>query len=439
MKTIFLFAALFVYSLQVNAFIHTYMFIKPDYGMGGELAVYTCTQNPVTYSITYNGAPLSFSSFPLAMQSGLNTLDFTATDQTNGSIYHFVALINFTAMTPSISYSILPSVEPLSVIETFIPPTMICDGTVDLVMSGGYPPVNLNWIQPTGTFGNPVLNACPGVYEYSIADNYGFCNPGTPLTRTIQLDPFFCTIAASDASCPGVCDADASLIPITGANPIMMSVIFDQNNSSINDPFTLTGLCGNTGLVGNIYHASGQQAFCFATIVEPVALSFTIDTTSTSAPGISDGAASVTVTSGGTPYTYQWSGPNGFDASGMASISALEAGSYTLSIGFNNGQCDSVYTFDILSSGVNGLDEMNGNALQLFPVPTKDVLYLKSALTGILEFDIYDASGRLLKNQKMDVNTGNIEINVLDLTEGHYTLHLYSNEGISQQSFVIVR
>lgn len=438
MKTILFFIALFLSSLQVNAFIHTYMFIRPDYGMGGELAVYTCAQNPVTYSITYNGAPLSFSSFPLSMQSGIATLDFTATDQTNGSIYHFVAQINFDGMAPGISYTTMPGVEPLSVIETFLPPTMVCDGQVNLLISGGYPPVNLNWIQPTGTVGNPVLNACPGVYEYSISDNYGFCGPGTPLTRIIQLDPFFCTIAVTDASCPGVCDADASLIPIVGSNPINMSVIFDQNDSNINDPVMLSGLCGNTGLVGMLYHASGQQVLCFGTIVEPIALSFTLDTTSTSLPGTADGAASVTVNTGAAPYTYQWSGPNGFDASGSNSISGLEAGSYTLTVGFNNG-CDSVYTFDILSSGVNALNDLNKASAHLYPVPANDALFVESAWSDALEYVIYDASGRLIRSYKPENSKGVIEINVHDLNKGHYVLLLSSNEGVSRYSFVIMR
>jgi len=73
------------------------------------------------------------------------------------------------------------------------------------------------------------------------------------------------------------------------------------------------------------------------TITQPDPLSITTDdVTHVSCSGGNDGAISISVTGGTTPYSYAWTGPGGFTAS-TQDISGLVAGNYSLSLTDANG------------------------------------------------------------------------------------------------------
>ena len=57
--------------------------------------------------------------------------------------------------------------------------------------------------------------------------------------------------------------------------------------------------------------------------------------------GSSDGSILITVAGGVTPYTYNWTGPNGF-TSANEDITSLEAGTYDLTVTDNNSNTDNI-------------------------------------------------------------------------------------------------
>lgn len=119
---------------------------------------------------------------------------------------------------------------------------------------------------------------------------------------------------SNDANCAGVCDGNASATVSGGTAPFS----YYWNSSPAQNTAAATGLCAGSYTV-SIQDAIGCTSTDQVTVGEPVAI--TTSTTSTEAQcGVADGTASVTASSGLSPYTYNWS--NGQSGSTANNLSA---------------------------------------------------------------------------------------------------------------------
>ncbi|PHR46820.1 MAG: hypothetical protein COA32_10085 [Fluviicola sp.] len=240
--------------LQVNAqqFVDTYIHIRPDYSGGsGELLVLDCEDPNATVvkTVTFDGSALPSMQATGITASGPKVLHYEATDGVN--TYEFEAEINFDPMNPSISYTIMPSTEPMSVIETFTSSSQACDGNIELIVSGGNLPLSFSWYNngtPIAGTSNQtqINNLCPGAYGYEFSDNSTFCSSGNGIMFNVDISLLDCIVDASDVSCFGMCDATANLI-ITGQGTggIIMSEL--SNDFGDSDPMEdSTGKCDIT-------------------------------------------------------------------------------------------------------------------------------------------------------------------------------------------------
>lgn len=351
--------------LQINAqqFVDTYIHIRPDYSGGsGELLVMDC-EDPnatVTKTVTFDGSPLTGMQATGITASGVKVLHYLASD---GNVtYEFEAEINFDPMNPGINYTIMPTVEPMSVIETVQSSSPACDGEIELIVSGGNQPLNFSWFNNgnpiSGTSGQTTIsNLCAGSYGYQFGDNSSFCT-GSGMMFNVTVESLECLVNTVNVSCFGMCDGTADLVVTSqGLGGITMTNL--ANDFGDNVPQSLTNQCpGN--LVGIVSDATGAMAQCFAAINEPDLINFNLTTTDLTSPGANDGTADVNITQGNTPYTYDWSGPNSYSSSGSNQITGLEDGSYTLTMTYNSGQCDTTTTFEIydaLQLVINSVDD----------------------------------------------------------------------------------
>lgn len=341
------------------AFMHAYIHVKPAYdGCSAELDINTCNENPFVETITFNGNNYTLADFPLQnLCNSVQTLHFTATDGSNN--YEFEVDINFDPMSASLNYLITPTVEPHSIIETYTFSNPSCTGEINLITSGGYTPNTFEWYQagnpmPGNSGMNQINGLCPDTYEYIAGDSYTHCT-GSGMLRSVDIEVFECLVTTNPISCYDECDGEAELVIMGSQNMVYTNL---THSSGASDPFMLTDLCEGM-LTGEAMHMTGAMAQCNMNLPAPDEIEFDLEVNDITGNGLDDGDASVNVTVGNGPFTYDWTSTNGFNETGSSSVNDLAEGEYELLITYNNGNCDTLITFIIVEPAQLVIDITN--------------------------------------------------------------------------------
>lgn len=185
-----------------------------------------------------------------------------------------------------------------------------CTGTATVVPAGGFPPYLVNWYNSItgsliGQTGNSASNLCPGDYHAVITDANG-CNFQTATVTVIEPTELTWTINSNDASCFGVCDGDADIIPL-GGTPAYTYNWLDITGTPIvggTNPNVVNLCAGNytVNLTDANGCSSGPQPVIINGFPQITANVFSNNATC----GINDGNATVFAAGGNPPFTYQW-------------------------------------------------------------------------------------------------------------------------------------
>ena len=92
---------------------------------------------------------------------------------------------------------------------------------------------------------------------------------------------------------------------------------------------------------------------------------------------------------------------------------------------------------------ITGIDNQNKDfVFDLYPVPADNVINLKLSVINSqkISYFVYDALGRLLKEQKLDEFNGDIleQIDISAFESGLYYLRLQNNKGYSESKKFII-
>ncbi|MFH2094237.1 MAG: gliding motility-associated C-terminal domain-containing protein, partial [Bacteroidota bacterium] len=206
----------------------------------------------------------------------------------------------------------------------------LCDGTVQVSATGGYPfvpPPDYVYSWSTGdTIVDNLTGLCVGLYYVTVYDD-SLCSDADTFSID-DADILAATFLVTNMSCNGVCDGELIVHPTGGTPPIVSIVWYDNTTDTI-----VTGLCAGYYPV-TITDSNGCVVTDSAEVIEPpqIVIAFFEDT-SISCFGTCDGAISV-IPSGGTPpyASYVWTG--GLTDS---TISSLCAGDYYVTVTDANG------------------------------------------------------------------------------------------------------
>ncbi|MBI3509535.1 MAG: gliding motility-associated C-terminal domain-containing protein [Bacteroidetes bacterium] len=211
-----------------------------------------------------------------------------------------------------------------------------CDGTANVTPIGGTIPYTYLW-NPGGQTVNSLSNMCGGNYFLQVTDANG-CIRFSPVTITtppaIVPNPF-----VANASCTGICDGSISLAPTggTGAYTYLWSP-GGQITSNI------SALC-----VGNYSCVITDANGCTDTSASVVNPWNTLTAAITSSnPGCNtscNGTATVNITSGTAPFTFQWSDPI---AQTTQTATGLCAGTYSVIVN-DAGGCSNTLTVTLVA------------------------------------------------------------------------------------------
>lgn len=295
------------------------------------------------------------------------------------------------------------------------------DGSASIIATGGSGDYSITWnTLPTQT-GSTATGLAPGMYTATIADANGCAQtlelpvyvggPVEPLaiTWTAQTYP-----GGAHVSCPGTSDGNINL-SVTGGTPDYQ-FHWQDGLGNISSTEDLTNIPAGEY---QLHIADGHGCLLDSTIIlnAPAGLSATATIQSATCHGANSGTIDLTPAGGAAPYSYQWTGPNGFTA-GTQDLGGLYAGVYHATITDING-CVLQQPFDVSEPGMFTFDatveqvscaSSNDGAIQLTAAGgTAPYQYAWTGPTG------YTA------------NTANIQ----DLAAGSYHLTLTDDNGCS--------
>lgn len=224
--------------------------------------------------------------------------------------------------------------------ETHVSCNGNCDASMQVIPSGGVAPYTYSW--DTGETNDLVSNLCPTSKLVDVTDDNGCI-----ITLSGQVsEPNTLTATITDStniSCFEACDGTATVTPAGGTAPY--SFLWDTNSLGIQQTTYISSyLCaGNFDVL--VSDVNGCQTLAEVTLVEPTELLASHSTQAASCNNVSDGAADFSITGGSGGYSFNWSGPDGFQSS-TEDITSVENGTYVIQAMDQNG-CEVEATVNI--------------------------------------------------------------------------------------------
>lgn len=320
-----------------------------------------CSDNPFTITPINSGSEIvpagttyTWSNPTISPSGSITGASAQSTPQTDIS----QTLINTTTSPATVTYMVSPlsgvcTGVNFSIVVTVNPAispnvtstNSLCfganNGAIQTNITGGIPfgsgaAYLISWTGPNGfTSSAPnISNLAPGDYNLSIEDAGG-CPINENYTITEPADILILTDLEKHITCFN--DANGEIkITVSGGT---LNYTYDWTKNGI--PFANTEDLSN--LSPGIYSVTvsdanncGPKTATF-TITEPPILAVNlVNQTNILCFGQATGAINTTIVGGTVPYTYAWSGPNGF-ANSNQNLTALFAGTYYLIVTDNSG------------------------------------------------------------------------------------------------------
>jgi gliding motility-associated-like protein len=274
------------------------------------------------YTYQWNTSPVQTDATATGLDIGTFTVEVT---DANGC-------------TTSANVTISDSSEPiLALVEDYSHVSCFGtnDGFINLTLSGASNSFTVTWNTNPPVTGPLITGLSPGLYQAEIIDNNG-CDTPKYISFGIlgPTAPLDVTLAATNASCHNTFNGSVDLT-IIGGNAPYSQTWYDPVSGQSTNIQDLSGLDPGTYLL-SVVDAFGCGIDTSVVITAPAPLA--VQTTISSASCAPGSLASITAAvSGGTaPYTYAWTGPDGYSAN-TPTTEDLSSGNYDLTVTDQNG------------------------------------------------------------------------------------------------------
>jgi hypothetical protein len=357
-------------------------------------------------TVNSSGCPCMFNSCVFTWDNGVTT----KTNSVLSSGWHSVVITHPDGCVVTDSVFV-PEALPIIVDTNIVNNICFGDslGSIELLNSN-YQPIVYNWSNGEITQLADSLSA--GIYSVIVSDARG-CVDSLDFLVSQPSELLISSINAN-VLCHGEANGEIQ-IQAQGGTGNFTYWLNQQTTGSI-----------NSNLASGVYSIYVSDANnCTSqsmnvTINEPQPL--TANLSSTPQQTILDGTATVNVTGGTAPYSYEWNDTNG-ETESMAVY--LNSGWYSVNVTDANGcqLTDSVF----VDSNV-GLTEGKSEFIIIYPNPTSEMLNFNISAYKI---EILDLNGRIVKSTA----TSN-KVDVRNLSAGNYILKIINENSISTHRFV---
>ncbi|MDI1355199.1 MAG: choice-of-anchor L domain-containing protein [bacterium] len=300
------------------------------YGLSNGSAISAASGGTGSYSYLWSTTPSQTTAASFSLSAGTYTL--LVKDINNCTVTETITLTQPAALTSTVAVTSNYNGQNISCNGS-------SDGSASVTHAGGTVPYVYNWSTlPTQTLA-AAIGLSAGSYTVLITDinncsitNTIALNQPAAVTSTVAVTSNY---NGKQISCFGAADGSATITANNGTAPYTYTwstvppqtgtlatgfsagtysiIVTDINNCAITKTISLAQPLPLTSTVSVVSNYNGQQVSCF---------------------GLSNGAASVNVNGGSTPYTYTWSTVPSQHAT---TASSLSAGIYTVSVKDING------------------------------------------------------------------------------------------------------
>lgn len=370
------------------------------------------------YTFLWDDASASTTEDLTGLAAGTYNVDIT---DANGC----TAMASITVTEPAaISIAVDGSTDPTG--------CGVADGTASVTVTGGTVSgaYTYSW-SDGGSYTSSVedpIDMPAGTIQLTVTDDNGCME-----TTTVSLsDPNGPTIAVDSASstlvlaCNGDMTGDIQIDVTLNGGATSATYLWDDMSATTTED--LTGVGAGTYSV-TVTDDNSCVSSTSVTITEPTALSGS--GTSTDELVGMDGTIDLNVTGGTAPYTFSWTGPNGFTSTDE-DPTGLEAGTYDVNITDDNG-CTT--TVQVIVGTQVSVYEQDGLAINLYPNPSNGDFTLVSNVNHG-QLIVRDALGREVHVQNLIGNQTDVSLNVNE--SGIYFVE-FRSDNKTQTIRVVVR
>lgn len=289
-----------------------------------------CNGATATASVSVSGGvtPYTYSWSPSGGSAS------SASGLAAGSYTAYIRDANSCVITRTFSFS-----NPPTMTTTGFQVNINCHGAAtgaaSVSVGGGVPPYTYTW-SPSGGNGVTATGLLAGSYTVTARDNNS-CTVSRSYTIT-EPTQLVATVATTSVNCNGGNTGGGTLTLSGGTAPYTYTWLPTGGNAP-----SSSGLTAGTYSVV-ITDGNSCNMTQTLSIVQPLPLAAVVNHSAVTCSGLNDGAASLTISGGTTPYTYSWS-PGGATT---ASVSSLAPGEYTVRVTDAN-LCTTSQTFSIIN------------------------------------------------------------------------------------------
>jgi hypothetical protein len=306
------------------------------------------------------------------------------------------------------------------------------NGEVSLMFSGGTTENSIYYFNDIETSQGQYFDVAPGEYVAYVVDGNG-CTSDEIAVSVTSPDELLLEAETSDVLCNGGASGEVELIAIGGEEDYSYSF----NGSEFSEESLFIDLTAGD-YDASVMDANGCTFEMVVSVGEPESLSIILENIDNSTTDMSNGNIDISVEGGVPDYVFVWVDENGEFMGDTEDLSDIPGGTYTVTVTDGNGCVASSPGIEV--DEVDGILELELMSFSLFPNPANENVVIKlynSDHDAMLL--ISDVRGRVLFEQYLEVGQLSINVSVVDLASGVYSVRLHSDNGVGVKQLIIQR